>query len=394
MTKSQELQLKSSELREKINALGALETRSDEQRRELDKLTRELMDVETRFRAEIAIEGTTQDDFDEDEQLRELAMRANAGEIVDATLEHRSLNGATREIQDEFGLQGNQIPLAMLRYGTEHRAVTPAPSNVQANQQEIIPGVFPMSCAAWLGIDMPTVPVGDATFPVLTTNATAHAPAEGADANETTGSFSAEALSPGRIQASFFYSREDRARFAGMDAALRMNLSDALSDGLDKQIISGSNGLLTGTNLSDNDVSAVTTYALYISDFAYGRVDGRWANDVMDLKILFGAATYAHASTLYRGNQADQHALARLQADTGGVKVSAHVPAVASNQQNGVVRLGQRRDAVAPVWEGISLIPDEISKAKSGEVILTAVMLYAFKILRTGGFYKKQSQHA
>ena len=394
MTKSQELQLKSSELREKINALGALETRSDEQRGELDKLTRELTDVETRFRAEIAIEGTTQDDFDEDEQLRELSRRANAGEILDAALEHRSTDGATREIQEEFNLQGNQIPLAMLRYGTEHRAVTPAPSNVQANQNEIIPGVFPMSCAAWLGIDMPTVPVGDATFPVLTTNATAHAPAEGADANETTGSFSADSLSPGRLQASFFYSREDRARFAGMDAALRMNLSDALSDGLDKQIISGSSGLLSGSNLSDNDVSAVTSYALYVSDYAYSRVDGVFANDVKDLKILFGAATYAHASTLYRGNAADQHALARLQADTSGVKVSSHVPAVASNQQNGLVRLGERRDAVAGLWDGISLIPDEISKAKSGEVILTAVMLYAFKILRTGGFYKKQSQHA
>ena len=175
----------------------------------------------------------------------------------------------------------------------------------------------------------------------------------------------------------------------GLDAGLRQNLSAALEDGLDKQVLVGTNGLLTGTNLSDHDVSAVTTYALYVSDFAYGRVDGRWANDVMDLKVLFGAATYAHASTLYRGNQADQHALARLQADTGGVKVSAHVPAVASNQQNGVVRLGMRRDAVAPIWEGITMIPDEITKAKSGEIVITAVMLYAFKILRTGGFLQK-----
>ena len=40
--------------------------------------------------------------------------------------------------------------------------------------------------------------------------------------------FSAEVLSPSRIQASFFYSREDRARFAGMDESLRENLSDGL----------------------------------------------------------------------------------------------------------------------------------------------------------------------
>ena len=54
---------------------------------------------------------------------------------------------------------------------------------------------------------------------------------------------------PSRIQASFFYSREDRARFAGMDSALRMNLSEALSDKLDQQILNGANGLLEGTNI-------------------------------------------------------------------------------------------------------------------------------------------------
>ena len=50
---------------------------------------------------------------------------------------------------------------------------------------------------------------------------------------------------------------------------------------------------------------------------------------------------------------------------TAGVRVSAHVPAVASNKQNNVIRLGMRRDMVAPIWEGITLLPDEITKAKT-----------------------------
>ena len=57
-------------------------------------------------------------------------------------------------------------------------------------------------------------------------------------------------------------------------------------------------------------------------------------------------------------------------------------------------RLGMRRDMVAAIWEGITLIPDEITKAKSGEIVVTAVMLHAVKILRAGGFYKQQTQHA
>ena len=47
-----------------------------------------------------------------------------------------------------------------------------------------------------------------------------------------------------------------------------------------------------------------------------------------------------------------------------------------------------------PIWEGVSLIPDEITKAGTGQVVVTAIMLYAFKVLRTDGFYKVQSQHA
>ena len=106
---------------------------------------------------------------------------------------------------------------------------------------------------------MPTVSTGDAVFPVLSTNADVGVPAENAAQSETTGSFAADVLSPGRLQASFFYSREDRARFSGMDAALRSNLSDALSDALDKQILVGTEGLLTGTKLANHNTTAVTS---------------------------------------------------------------------------------------------------------------------------------------
>ena len=41
-----------------------------------------------------------------------------------------------------------------------------------------------------------------------------------------------------------------------MDAALRMNLSEALSDKLDQQILNGTEGLLNGTVLANHNVSA------------------------------------------------------------------------------------------------------------------------------------------
>ena len=407
MLKSQQLTIELSEKRQKINDLLAFETRSKEQDAELDTVTQRAQAIEPELRAALTVEGTAEaaglaDNTPENRELRALANKASIGRIMQAAVEHRAVDGAEAEIQEHYKLDGNQIPLIMLRTERETRAVTPAPGDVAQSQSMIIPGVFPMACAAFLGVDMPTVGVGDAVFPVLTTNAVPGVPAAGAipsgtgidSEGATTGAFSAEVLSPGRIQAAFFYNRTDRARFAGMDEALRMNLSDALSDKLDQQVLNGGEGLFNGTNLDNNNVSAVTTYALYKSQLAYGRVDGTWASAVSDLRIVMGSGTYAHAATQYRGNNADQSALDELIQKTGGVKVSSHVPAVASNRQNAVIRLGMRRDMVAAVWEGVTLIPDEITKAAEGQIVITAVMLYAIKILRKGGFYKQQTQHA
>ena len=397
MKASQRVALEMSEKREKLNALLAVDELTEDQRDDLGKLTTRLQELEVEARAAILAEGettvtqTTVTDGESDE-LRSLIGRANIGAIFDATLEHRATVGPEAELQSHYRVAANTIPLALL----EHRAVTAAPGQVSQNQAAIIPGVFPMSCAAFLAVDMPTVATGDAVFPVLSTNADVGVPAENAAQSETTGSFAADVLSPGRLQASFFYSREDRARFSGMDTALRANLSDALSDALDKQILVGTEGLLTGTKLPNNNASAVTSYATYRSELGYARVDGTFAGSVGDIRIVMGASTYGHAAGVFRSaNAGDRAALEDLMAVTGGVKVSAHVPAATgANKQETVVRLGSRRDMVAAIWEGIVLIPDEITLAANGQIKITAVMLHAVKILREAGFHKQQVQIA
>ena len=403
MTRKQKLLIEQSEKRQKINELLDKEDRSADEQTELESLTTRMQAIEPELRAAIVAEGAaeTRDrtEFGDDaagRELRALVADASAGAIFAATLEHRATDGRTAELQKHFGLAPNQVPLAMLRSPVEARAVTPAPGDVGTNQSAIVPGVFPASCAAFLGIDMPTVPVGEAVFPVLATNATVEVLAENAEGTETTGSFTADVLSPGRLQASFFYSREDRARFAGMDSALRQNLGDALSDKLDQQILNGTEGLLNGTVLANHNVNAVTTYANYRAEFGYGRVDGTYAMSIADIRVVCGSGTYGHMAAQFRStNAGDRAAVEDLIDVTGGVKVSAHVPAVSNaNKQNAVIRLGMRRDMVAPIWEGVTLIPDEVTKAASGQIVVTAVMLHAIKLLRAGGFYKQQSQHA
>ena len=397
MKPSQRVALEMSEKREKLNGLLGVEELSDDQRTEMGTLTERLQQLEIEARAAILAEGettvtkTTVADGESDE-LRSLIGRANVGSIFEAALEHRGTDGAEAELQAHYRLAANSIPLAML----ETRAVTAAPTDVGTNQSAIIPSVFPMGCAAFLSVDMPTVAVGDAVFPVLTTNADVGVPAENAAQSETTGSFAADVLSPGRLQASFFYSREDRARFSGMDEALRSNLSDALSDALDKQILVGSEGLLTGTKLPNHNTTAVTSYANYRAELGYARVDGTFAGSVSDIRVVMGSATYGHCAGVFRSaNAGDRAALEDLMSVTGGVKVSAHVPAATgAHKQECVIRLGSRRDMVAAIWEGITLIPDEITLAANGQIKITAVMLHAIKILREAGFYKQQVQIA
>ena len=280
MTPIQTLEIRAGEIRKRLSELGAMPDLTDETRSELEKLKLEYTDNDSR-RAALTIAGdapvihTLETRSAQGREFRALIQRANVGEIFDAALAKRSIDGASAELQQHYGLDQNQIPLALLVKNwpdtdeLETRAVTPAPGTVGQDQRTIIPYVFPMGAAQFLGVEMPTVGVGEQVFPVLTAELSVGAPAENAAQAETTGAFSADALSPGRLQASFFYSREDRARFAGMDASLRENLTEGLSDGLDNQILAGTNGLFTGTNLADNAQTTDDTFDSYLNNLCW-----------------------------------------------------------------------------------------------------------------------------
>ena len=414
MTRKQKLLLEQSEKRQKINELLDKEDRSADENTELETLTARMQAMEPELRAAIVAEGETETraatEFGADGQgpaeLRALIAGASVGDIFTAVVEHRATAGQTAELQTHYGLGANSIPLALLRGPVESRAVTPAPGNVGTDQAPIIPGVFPASAGAFLGVDTPSVGVGERVYPVLTQNANVGVPAEGAipsgtgidSEGATTGAFSAEVLKPTRLQAAFYFSREDVATFAGMERGATPDLSDALSDKLDQQILAGTNGLFTGTILANHNRTTIADFAHYKSAFAYGRVDGRWAMTTGDLRIVMGSATYAHAATVYRASAGASDsvdaALEVLMNATAGIRVSAHVPALDSNnRQNAVIRLGSRMDMVAPIWD-VQLIPDEVTKASTGEIVVTALMLHAVKVLRTGGFWKEGTQTA
>ena len=410
MTNAQTHALRCSEIRQRLNEISGMEgdAFTDEVRAESDTLSTEYRDVETKYRAALVSEG---DDASlagsqfgatgssEDRAYRELVLKTDVGAIFEAVVEKRSTTGATAELQQHHKLTSHQVPLDVLRgpSGEEHRAVATVPANVETAQQPTILPVFATGDMAYLGVDQPSVPTGDAVFPVLTTRPAVHGPFTGSnEATETDATFTGDLLKPSRVQAAFRYLRTDAARFAGMAESLRSALNEGLGEALDREGITGTHGLLTGTNLANHAASAVTTFAKYISDFAYSRVDGRFAARRQDLKVLCGSGAYAHAGSVYKDAKTDLSALDKLTSVVGDVRVSAHVPAVSAHKQNGVIRLGARRDMIQPLWEGITLILSESDEAlvKKGEILITAVLIHATKIIRANGFHKQQTQHA
>ena len=63
------------------------------------------------------------------------------------------------------------------------------------------------------------------------------------------------------------------ARLMGMDNALRAALNAGLEEKLDFEAVAGTAGLFNGTNLGNHAQAAGTTFAQYLTQFLYGRVD-------------------------------------------------------------------------------------------------------------------------
>ena len=123
-------------------------------------------------------------------------------------------------------------------------------------------------------------------FPVLSTRPDVGGPhSDSTDVPETDSTFDSDLLAPERIQASSVYRRQDAARFPGMDSALRMALNSG-PGGKTRlaRYCAATEGLLTGSKLANHNKTGETTHAQYLSQFCFGRVDGRFAAEQSDIQ--------------------------------------------------------------------------------------------------------------
>ena len=394
MTKSQEHQLRMSEVRTELRNISTAETLTDEQRQAEPKLNAELADLETKYRAAVRSEDEAEKRSQVDGEGQEkngLEQRARLGTFLYRAAAGQPLDGAELELQQADKLPGDAIPFSALvsedrqaEGQTENRAVTPAPANLPA-QSTFVDRVFAGGDAMFLGVMMPSVPAGEAVYNLISAGPEAEAVAKDAAADATAGAFASEVLKPTRIPARFTLRVEDMREDQGLEMAIRRDLSGLLSEALDERIVAGdgtvgsfSPGVAKTTDPAND---AATLDYDTAKQLAAANVDGRRARMLSETRLLVGTATYGLMAGLANANGYD--ALQWTMENAGGLRASAFISAPGANniQRAVIAKTGARSAAYAPVWEGIRLIRDEVTDAAKGQVHLTAYLLAAFKVV-------------
>ena len=406
MTKLQEIQIRLSECRQRLNELLGMETRTDEQTTEMETLTTEVSAKEPELRAAIAAEPDAERlareaaaaggavDAETRERL-ELRGRSTVGAFLAAALAGRLPGGAEAEYGAACGAKPGHIPFDLWeqdrpRPDPETRAVTPAPTTgTGVTVAPVQPFVFAPSIAPRLGIDMPSVESGGYSEMTIATSLPAAAKAKGGDADDTAGALTPLTANPRRISARMSVSLEDVAQIgqANFEAALRSNVSMGLSNAYDNQGINGDgqapnvNGLVS--QLTDpTNPTAVATFAAFLKEAA-DQIDGLWATELSEVAIVTNADAYKLSAQVFRANSSDLSFSDYARQALGGWWCNKRMPATASTIARGIVyRMGQMglRTACHPTW-GTVAIDDIYTASRSGQRHFTVHVLVGDKVL-------------
>ena len=386
MTNLQKIRLRLSKVRVRLNEIAGLEgdALTTEIRSEADTLHTEYSELETRHQAAIVAEGeskTTPVEADTEKRERlELRGRATLTNFLVAAARGRRLDGPEAELAQAAGVGNGSIPLELFdtaeaREALEARAVTSAPGTVGVNLS-LFPAVFAGSVAPRLGIEMPRVESGSYTTARIDTSLTAAAQAKSGVSAASAATWSVVTATPKRVSARLEVLLEDIAAVgaANFESILRENLSMALADALDTQMLTGNSNApnLTGILQRLTDATRTNTAADGFDEFvevSASGIDGLWAASMGDIAVVTNPQAFRLAATAFRGTDGEMAASAYLAAQTGGFWTNKRMPTQSGNYSSGILYRGGRpgiRRAVCPHWNEIS-IDDIYSGAASAQ---------------------------
>ena len=188
---------------------------------------------------------------------------------------------------------------------------------------------------------------------------------------------------------------ETLSRIEGFDEALRRDLNAILGDKRDALALNGQAAVANVSPVIVGIISSLTdptnpTAQSAFEDYlgAYdAQVDGKYAISAEEVRLLVNANTYQHAMGLKIGTEANGGLLRdRLPSDR--FRVSGNMPATASTIATAIAFAtgAMARGFYMPSWRGIQLVTDPYTKAKEGQIVLTAVNIVGFDMVDGAGY--------
>ena len=412
MRKSQEIQLKISEARqrlntviEKRNGLPDGEQPNSELVSEMDAATKAVAPLEVEYRAAVTSEAAedeaaARDDPDAETRERtELRSKVKLGSYVAAALEQRAADGAEAEYNAARSIAGNRFPLELLA-PVEVRATTTA--DTATTPRRWLERLFAGTASERVGITMESVAPGIASFPVTTAGASAAQRAKSQAAGDAAWTVGVSELKPKRNATRLIFNVEDAARIPGLESALNRDLRMALTEGVDRAIFLGDSGatgtdadivgLQTAAGLTEKTISqsAKIKGSDVLKTFAE-LVDGKAAMTPADLRTVFavGANTLWSHQLANTGASVDTTIAEFLRRFGLSWVTRGEVETATTNDKFGAfIGLGRGIEGagVAAVWEAGELVRDPFSGASKGEVALTLSYLWSFGLPRASNF--------
>ena len=352
-----------------------------------------------------------------DDKLEELRKKVRVSNYVACALSGRPLEGAEREYNDELkivdGRHGVMMPINLLapklfkkpEMQKRQDVVTNTAVNNQLVPQRWLDRIFEMSKASRLGVSFETIASGEPSYSLFGNGVNPAMPGKGQAKDAEAANISVEKLTPKRLASRYLFSKEDSARLSGMEEALVRDLSAAMTSKMDDIIFQGSNTAgeqINGLLEADSSTQEVpfakgSATPKEIIEHFVELIDGIYADGFGGIRLVLNVAANAYLMSTLVANQSSRSIAEKLN-DFGLMwSVFNRGPAgIANNAYVGAASKpnGREGGAVAGVWQGMELIRDPYSDANKGQVGLTSITLWDFKVLRSTNFIRIQSKNA
>lgn len=341
----------------------------------------------------------------------ELRARASVGRILALRAGQHVVDGAEAEVAEAHGCAPGRIPVEMILPDLEERAASGVNQVQSTTTAPIAPNIFKTPLARELGISQPTVGAGIQAYPYISGDGSAGPALPGAtDANNAkAAAVSVATIWPARITGTIEWQMEDAAVLGDLETALRANLRSVMEDAMDTQLLTGDGnqsvqrkavpdkaglrGLLTqypATASADKPPSTVDQ----IVALATAMLDGTYAERFGDIRMFTSVGAARFLKGLLRNAAGGSEDMVEyLESSFQSLRYSARIADVApsSGKAGYAAVLGHRTSrglgAIAPVWQGIETIVDQITGAAKGVTAVTLRMqMGGVLVLRSGAY--------